>query len=282
MKGVIIAAGYGTRFLPMTKTVAKEMLPLYDKPMIDFILDEFEDAGISDVIFVTSRRKKHMEDYTDREVELETALEKARKTEMLESIRPRKMNFTFIRQTEMKGTGNAILMVKPFVGDEPFIVAYPDDLVLSRPGLSKSMADHFAQHGKSILAVREEPGDVSRYGVCSVSEKNGALMMDGIVEKPAKGTEPSHFVSIGRYLFTPELLSLLEEGWAKHTGGEFYHIDAINALAKKGEVTALPINGVMLDTGEPQSYFRSLLAYAATTDSGREILKRFYKDFQKD
>jgi UTP--glucose-1-phosphate uridylyltransferase len=278
MTGVIVAAGYGSRFLPLTKTMPKEMLPLFVKPSLDFILDEFEEAGIRKVVMITSRRKKILEDYLDREVELESVLERDGKNKLLDSIRPRKMEFIFIRQQEMKGTGQALLLTKPIVGAEPFIVAYPDDIVLGSPGLSTQMIRLFEKTGKNILSVRIEKENLSRYGVIRPHIGNGMTLVDGIVEKPAPGTEPSNMVSIGRYLFTPEILNLLEEGWKSHTKGEFYHIDAINRLSSEGKVIAHPVEGTMLDTGEPLSYLESFLIYSATVPEGKKVLDRFFED----
>lgn len=281
MKGVIVAAGYGTRFLPLTKSLPKEMLPLFDKPLIDFILDEFEDAGIEDVVIITSRRKKMMEDYLDREIELETVLARDGKTKLAEIIRPRKMNFVFVRQQEMMGTGHALLLAKPVIGDSPFIVAYPDDIVLSSPGLSRNMAELYRKTGKSILAVRQEKENVSRYGVIEPHTKDNQLYVRKLVEKPKKEEAPSDMVSIGRYLFTPEILNILEEGFKKHTSGEYYHVEAINNLAFRDQILALNTNGIMLDTGEPLSYLASILEYARTKASTAEILDSFFKKYYR-
>jgi UTP--glucose-1-phosphate uridylyltransferase len=193
MKAVIVAAGYGTRFLPVTKTTPKELLPLFDKTCIDFLLDEFEEAGIRDVIVISSRRKKSLDDYFDREVELTDVLLRDGKTELAKVIAPRKMNFTFVHQQEMKGTGHALLITKSFVGKEPFVAAYPDDLVVSKPGLTKKMVELYEKHDKSVPPSRRKK-NVSRYGVIEPEEKNGVTFMKRIVEKPAKGSEPSNFV----------------------------------------------------------------------------------------
>ncbi|OHD54502.1 MAG: hypothetical protein A2Y33_04875 [Spirochaetes bacterium GWF1_51_8] len=279
MKAVIVAAGYGTRFLPATKTVPKEMLPMFNKPLIDFILDEFEEAGIKDVVIITSRRKSALDDYLDREVELETELEKAGKDAWAKAIQPRNMNFVFIRQQRMRGTGHALLITHPVIGNDPFVVAYPDDIVIANPGITKSLIDIYNKTGKSVLAVREEYVDVSRYGVIDAHEKGGSLHVRGIVEKPKKEDAPGNLVSIGRYLFSPEFLPLLEEQYAEFTGtGEFFHIDTILKLARKDKVLAFPIHGMMLDTGEPYSYFRSLLEYAWTKEESHRILEDFYRE----
>jgi UTP--glucose-1-phosphate uridylyltransferase len=281
MKGVIVAAGYGTRFLPLTKTLPKEMLPLYDKPIIDFILDEFEEAGIKDVIIITSRRKKMLDDYLDREIELETILKRDGKDAQLKSIQPRNMNFIFIRQQEMKGTGQALLLTKSIIGNEAFVVAYPDDIVLSETGTTKKLVDLYNKTGKNIMAVRKEEENLSRFGVIKSSMENGILHVECMVEKPKKNEAPSNLVSIGRYLFTPEILSILEEGYKKHTGGEYYHISAINALAARKEVLAYEIDGTMLDTGEPYSYINSLLLYLKNHKEASKILQDFVKKYYK-
>ncbi len=281
MKGVIVAAGYGMRFLPLTKTLPKEMLPLYDKPLIDFILDEFEDAGINDVIVITSRRKKILEDYLDREVELESVLKNGGKSRQLESIKPRKMNFIFIRQQEMKGTGHALLLTKSVIGNEPFIVAYPDDIVLGMPGISRQMMELYNQTGKCVLAVRKEELNISRYGVVKLTKKDGINIVGKIVEKPDKNNAPSNLVSIGRYLFTPEMLSLLEAGYLNHKNGEYYHIDSINALCSENKVAAMEIKGLMLDTGEPQTYLTSLLLYIKQHPQASDIFNEFVKNNYK-
>lgn len=277
MKGVIVAAGYGTRFLPVTKSVPKEMLPLWDKPLIDFILDEFEEAGIRDVILITSRRKSALENYLDREIELEQVFEKEGKKAFLDAIKPRNMNFLTVRQREMKGTGHAILLAKQALGREEFVVAYPDDIVLSKPGLTRRMADHYSKNGKSILAVRRETENISRYGVIEL-KKDGDRLVNRIVEKPKAEDAPSDLVSVGRYLFTAEILDLLEEGWKKHRGGEFYHIDAINEMAARGRVAALEVEGTVLDTGETDSYLESLLKYVDRHPRGKAILEKYLKN----
>ncbi len=278
MKGIIVAAGYGSRFLPITKTLPKEMLPLYDRTLLDLILDEFEEAGIRDVLVITSRRKKVLEDYLDREVELEEVFKREGKTKHLEVIRPRNLNISFVRQQEMKGTGHALLLAKPWIKDEPFIVAYPDDIVLSTPGLSSRLITTYQKKNANYLVVREEHENISRYGVIDGKQEGDTLSVSRIVEKPKKEEAPSHWVSIGRYLFEPELFTLLEKGWQKHTSGEFYHIDAINTLAQQGKMRALPLTGTMLDTGEPESYLYSLLLYCKQHPVASRILHRFFEE----
>ena len=164
MKGLIIAAGYGTRFLPATKTVPKEMLPLLDKPSISFIVDEFVRSGIKDIVIITSRRKKCMDDFFDREVELEQELSKKNKTEYLEKIRPYEgINFCFIRQQEMKGVGHAMLQAESVIGNEPFVVAYPDDLHFGNIPLTQQLIDVYNETGCTVLATLYDPPELYAY-----------------------------------------------------------------------------------------------------------------------
>lgn len=270
MKGVIIAAGYGTRFLPATKTVPKEMFPLIDTPAIDLIVDEFEKSGIKDILIVSSRRKKCLEDYFDREVEMEGVFSSEGAFQKLESIKPRNLNIFYTRQMDMKGTGHAIMCARAFAGDEPFVIAYPDDLVFSDIPLSKQLINIYENTGGAVLSVEKVEGDVSRYGVIKYSGEGVFLKVDGIVEKPAKGTEPSNMISVGRYLFTPELFNLLEEDYKNHVKGEFYHINAINTLAARGKLFACVYKGERVDVGDKLGYFEGIVRYALM----REDLKK--------
>jgi UTP--glucose-1-phosphate uridylyltransferase len=277
MKGVIIAAGYGTRFLPVTKTVPKELLPVGTRPSIAFIVDEFIASGIDEIIVVSSRRKKALEDYFDREVELEELFRREGKADKLERIAPCRAKVAFVRQTEMRGTGHALLQVKPLLGGGPCVVAYPDDLHVGSPPLSRQLIDVYEKTGKSVLATVLEPGDVSRYGV--VGPGSDALSVASFVEKPAKGTEPSHEVSIGRYLYTSEFFDLIEEGWAKHSGaGEYFHTYALDALIAAGKVAFKRTEGIRLDTGDPAGYLEAILTDAAADPSLRPILERFVRE----
>ncbi len=241
MKGVIVAAGYGSRFLPITKTIPKEMLPIYDKPAIDFILDYFEKAG---------------------------------KEKYKKFIKPREMNFYFVRQKEMKGTGDALLLLKSIISEDAFLVAYPDDIVLSSPGLSKNMIMEYRKTNKNILAVRVETEHLSRYGVIKPTKIDGITYVKEIVEKPSLENVPSNLVSIGRYIFTREFLELLEEDYKKHTKGEFYHINSINKLALENKVIAYEFDGIMLDTGEIDSYTLSIFKYLNTKKECKELINK--------
>jgi UTP--glucose-1-phosphate uridylyltransferase len=273
MKGVIIAAGYGTRFLPVTKTVPKELLPVGTKPAIAYIVDEFLASGIEDIVIVSSRRKKALEDYFDREVELEEIFRREGKADKLALVGSSAAKIAFVRQTEMRGTGHALLQVKSLLGGESCVVAYPDDLHVGTPPLARQLIDAYERTGKSVLATILEPGDVSRYGV--VGPAPDGITVASFVEKPAAGREPSHEVSIGRYLYTPEFFDYIEEGWAKHKGGEYFHTYALDKLIAAGKVAFVRASGKRLDTGDPAGYFEAILENAAADPALRQVLERF-------
>lgn len=278
MKGIIVAAGYGTRFLPVTKTVPKELLPVGTTPSIVFIVDEFVASGIRDVIIITSRRKKALEDYFDREIELETVFAREGKKDKLAMVGASEARIAFIRQTEMKGTGHALLQVKNLIGGEPCIVAYPDDIVLGKVPLARQLIDVYEKSGKCVLATILDPGDVSRYGVVD-PDKDG-LGVKGFVEKPAPGNEPSHEVSIGRYLYTPEFFDWIAEGWAKHTTGEYFHTYALDRMIAAGKVAFTRTVGKRLDTGDPAGYLEAILHNATIDPALKPTLDRFIAGYK--
>lgn len=276
MKGVIVAAGYGTRFLPVTKTVPKEMLPVVNVPSISFIVDEFVKSGIEDIIVVSSRRKKVLEDFFDREAELEGLFEREGKADKLAAVAPpANVRFAFVRQQRMLGTGHALLQVRNLLGNEPCVVAYPDDLHIGQPPLAAQLIDAWKETGCSVMASVYEAGDVSRYGVLDIAPDGRHVR--AIVEKPAPGTEPSKEVSIGRYLYTPEFFDYLEEGWKAHAGGEYYHIYALNKLMAAGKVVYRRLSGSRLDTGEPEGYLDAILRYADTVPALRKVIDDYVK-----
>ena len=273
MKGVILAAGYGSRFLPVTKTVPKEMLPLVNKPSIDFILEEFEESGIDEILVITSRRKKVLEDYLDREIELEYTFLLQKAKSKLEKIPPPKSNIFFVRQKEMLGTGHALLLTRPFVGSEPFVVAYPDDIHLGELPLTRQLIDTYRETGCCVLATLYDPPNLERYGTLALAEDG--LHVTDIVEKARPGREPSKEASIGRYLYTPDIFPLLQKGWEKHRKGEYFHTGALRALARQGRVVFHRTEGQRLDTGEPEGFFKSLLIYAERVPQFKAVLDEY-------
>ena len=261
MKGVILAAGYATRFLPASKTIPKEMFPLIDRPAIDFIVQEMVDSGIQDILLVSSRRKKVMEDYFDREVELTSAFSRSNEFEKLEVIKPIEANIFTLRQQHMMGTGNALMLVEPFVDKEPFVVAYPDDIVLGEKPLSKQLIETWEKTGNTVLSVQElEEDQLWRYGVIDPDGDGNIMNVKKMVEKPELGTAPSRFVSFGRYLYTPELFDALRTSDKSHSSkSEFTQTEAINHMAALGKVSAVKFEGTRYDLGEPLGFLTSAM-----------------------
>lgn len=281
MKGVIVAAGYGTRFLPVTKTIPKEMIPLIDKPSIAFIVEEFIESGIEDIIIITSRRKKTLEDYLDREMELESVFKSQGSEAKLAKIKPYDARFYFVRQQAMRGTGHALLQIRPLIGDEPFVVAYPDDLVFGEKPLSKMLIETYEETGCTVLATLHDPPNINRYAVLELAEDN--LHVTGIEEKPPKGEEKSREASIGRFLYTPDIMPHFEEGWQKHIkgadtrgasiGGEYYHTYGLQALIEKQKVVYKRVEGLRLDIGAPEGFLRAIIHYASEVPELKTVLE---------
>lgn len=264
MKGIILAAGYGTRFLPITKTIPKEMLPLGTRPAIDYVVREYIDSGITDILIINSRRKKSLEDYYDREAELEGVFERENKTANLAKIAPPAgVRFYFVRQGKMGGTGDAVLLAREFAGDDPCVLAFPDDLHFGAVPLAKQLLDVNRATGNAVLALEVAPEgeDISRYGVAAVAPGSNPIGVTGLVEKPARGTEPSRYISIGRYLLTSAVFDALEVERGQHKGGEFYLTDAFERIAKQGKLSGCAYTGDRLDTGEPLGYYQAVVRY---------------------
>jgi UTP--glucose-1-phosphate uridylyltransferase len=278
MKAVILAAGYGTRFLPGTKTIPKEMFPLIDTPAIDVIVKELVSAGIRDLLIVTSRRKKPLEDYFDREVELETTFREEGAQEKLRTIHPVDVNVFFMRQQQMAGTGDALLLVEPFVGGSPFVVAYPDDVLIRGPNLTAQLMKLHDKTGCTVLAGQELlDGDVSRYGVLDTEVRNGVEYVKGMVEKPAPGTEPSRLVGYGRYLYAPDIFDCLKATRTAAQGREFTQTEAIQRLAAQGRVVVQRFEGKILDVGTPQGYLHSFIEFGLLRDEFRNDLLHYMR-----
>lgn len=277
IKGVIVAAGYGTRFLPITKCVPKEMLPLVDRPAIDFIVEEFVAAGIEDVLVISSRRKKSLEDWFDRDVELEERFLAEGATEKMNRVRPPRIQAHFVRQQQMRGTGDALLLARSFAGDEPVVVAFPDDIFPLVDGVAGCTEQLIAAHkktGTSVIATADYSGqDVSAYGVLDVRQSENGLIVDKIVEKPSPGEEPSSWISLGRYLYTADLFARLEAGLANHGEGEFYPMDALNSMADEGKLFAVDYKGPRWDTGNVAGYLEAVLDEAMRRPELARVLR---------
>lgn len=283
MKGIILTAGYGTRFLPITKSVPKEMLPLGNRPAVDYVVQEFIDSGIRDILIINSRRKKILEDYYDREPELEAVFTAEGKAANLKKIQPPDANLLFVRQQKMEGTGAAVLLAKEFAGSDACVLAFPDDIHFGPVPLARQLIEVHEATGNSVLALEDRPAgeDISRYGVASVAANSSPLQVTGLIEKPTTGQEPSRFISIGRYLITPEIFSILEEERKQHQGGEFYLTAAFHQAGQRGKLSGCVYQGERLDTGEPLGYYEALVKFILQDPDQGPGFKQFLQSLLK-
>ncbi len=266
-KAVFPVAGLGTRFLPATKTVPKEMLPVIDKPLIQYAVDEAVEAGCDTMVFVTNRYKHSVADYFDKAYELEQKLEKAGKGELLSLIRdvlPKGVRAVFVTQAEALGLGHAVLCARPVVGDEPFAVLLADDLIWNRgPGALRQMADLAESESHSVIAVQDVPRDqTGSYGIVATgpfADRHGRI--SAIVEKPAPDVAPSTLAVVGRYVLSPRIFDLLENTGAG-SGGEIQLTDAIAALLKEEDVLAYRFEGRRFDCGSHIGLVEATIQYA--------------------
>lgn len=265
-KAIIPAAGLGTRFLPATKAQPKEMLPIVDKPTLQYIIEECVASGIEEILIITGRNKKSIEDHFDRSVELEMELEKAGKTEMLEMVREISdmVNIYFIRQKEPKGLGHAILCAKTFVGDEPFAVLLGDDVVYNdeKPCL-KQLIDCYGEYKTSVLGVQTvAPEDVSKYGIVGgLHIEDRVYKVKNLVEKPSVEEAPSNIAILGRYIITPRIFEILEET-KPGKGGEIQLTDALLQLLKEEAMYAYDFEGRRYDVGDKLGFLQATVEYA--------------------
>ena len=265
-KAVFPVAGLGTRFLPATKASPKEMLPVVDKPLIQYAVEEAVEAGITEMIFVTGRSKRSIEDHFDRSMELEYELEAKRKTELLElvrNIKPAWVNCVYVRQPEALGLGHAVNCAASLVGDEPFAVVLADDLLDHQPGVLKQMVDLYHQHHSSIIAVeRIQPEQSRAYGVVAGTPAgDGLLRMSRIVEKPAPADAPSDQGVVGRYVLTPAIFSHIQK-LTPGAGGEYQLTDAIQTLLKDEAVYAYAYAGKRFDCGSKLGFLKATVELA--------------------
>lgn len=268
-KAVFPVAGLGTRFLPATKASPKEMLSVVDKPLIQYAVEEAYEAGIRDMIFVTGRSKRAIEDHFDTAYELESELQVAGKTEMLElvrSIAPADMHCLFVRQPRSLGLGHAVLCAQPLVGDEPFAVLLADDLMVGNsggPGVMAQMTAAFEKQGRSLLAVQEVPAEhTKRYGIVKGEAAGGPLLrVDEIVEKPAPEVAPSRMGVAGRYVLTPRIFDEIRR-LPKGVGGEIQLTDAIAQLMQHEAVYAYQYSGKRYDCGSKEGFLEATVELA--------------------
>lgn len=267
-KAVFPVAGMGTRFLPATKANPKEMLPVVDKPLIQYAAEEAVAAGITELIFVTGRNKRSIPDHFDKAYELERELEERGKLRLLEEVKgilPPGITCVYLRQAEALGLGHAVLCAKPIVGDEPFAVILADDMIASKNGTSGlgEMVKVYDYHGCSVLGSERVPADqTQKYGVVA-AEKSGERLwhVSGIVEKPAPEDAPSNIAVVGRYILTPRIFEKIEKT-PKGAGGEIQLTDAIAQLLEKERVLAYEFEGKRYDCGDKLGYLVATVEYA--------------------
>ena len=264
-KAVFPAAGLGTRFLPATKAQPKEMLPLVDKPIIQYGVEEAVEAGIDNIILVTGRGKNAIEDHFDVSVELETFLEARGKKDLLAEIRKisNLINFSYVRQGEPLGLGHAVLVTRPLVGDEPFAVILGDDVIDANPPAIRQMMDVFEDVKGPVLAIERVPeADVSSYGIIQAEElRDGVYRIHDLVEKPPRAEAPSNLAIIGRYILTPDIFPALAKTVSDRTG-EIQLTNGLRELLKSRPIYGCRIDGVRHDTGNKLGFLKAVVYFA--------------------
>lgn len=277
-KAVIPAAGLGTRFLPETKAMPKEMLPIVDTPTIQLIVEEALESGIEEILIITGKHKRAIEDHFDSNLELEENLKAKGKIELLEIVdKTTKINLHYIRQKSPEGLGHAVLQAKTFVGDEPFVVLLGDDLMVDEVPLTKQLMNDYEKTGSSVVAVMEVPKkETNKYGVIDPSKQITEDMYEvqGFVEKPNPEEAPSNLAIIGRYLLTPEIFNLLATQ-SRGAGNEIQLTDAINRLNQIQKVYAHKFNGIRFDTGDKFGYMMTNIAFGLQHPQIKDQLREY-------
>ena len=284
-KAIIPAAGLGTRFLPATKAQPKEMLPIVDKPTLQYIIEECVASGIEEILIITGRNKKSIEDHFDKSVELELELEKSGKEEMLKMVRDitDMINIHFIRQKEPRGLGHAIHCAKTFVGDEPFAVLLGDDIVYNdeKPCL-KQLIDCYNQYGTSILGVQTvDRSQVNKYGIVGGEQVGDRVYkVSDLVEKPKAEEAPSNVAILGRYIITPRIFEILENT-APGKGNEIQLTDALLTLVKEESMYAYDFEGKRYDAGDKLGYLQATVEYALRREDLKDDFMAYLKTIVK-
>ncbi len=279
-KAVIPAAGLGTRFLPATKAQPKEMLPIIDTPTIQYIIEEAVNSGITDILIITGKDKKSIEDHFDSSPMLEDMLRSKGKTELLELIKDisELVDIHYIRQKEPKGLGHAVYCARKFIGNEPFAVMLGDDVVRNGVPCLQQMLDLYDEVGGSILGVKEVPqGDVSKYGILDAEKvKDKVFRCRDLVEKPDPATAPSRLAIMGRYIIQPEIFDILENT-APGAGGEIQLTDALKELARRDSVYGYEFDGRRYDVGDKLGYLKATVEFALERQDLSEEFRAYLK-----
>ncbi len=284
-KAVIPAAGLGTRFLPATKSIPKEMLPIVDKPTIQYIVEEIIDSGIEDILIITGRNKGSIEEHFDRAIELEDNLEKTHKEELLEEVRKisRMINIHTVRQKDPKGLGHAVYCAKSFVGNEPFAVLLGDDVVDARIPCLKQMIDMYEIYNSTILGVQEVAWEnVNKYGVVSGEKINDKIYtVKDLVEKPDVDKAPTNIAILGRYIITPEIFDILENT-QKGVGGEIQLTDGLKKLASMQDMYAYIFDGRRYDVGSKIGFLEATVDFSLKREDLKDSFKSYLRSLNLD
>ena len=285
-KAVIPAAGLGTRFLPATKAQPKEMLPIVDKPTLQYIIEECIESGIEEILIITGRNKKSIEDHFDRSIELEMELEKSGKQEMLKMVKniSNMVNIYFIRQKEPKGLGHAIHCARTFVGNEPFAILLGDDIVYNekKPCL-KQMLECYGEYKTSILGVQKVPREnINKYGIVETKHiEDRVYKVKGLMEKPNIDQTNSDIAILGRYIVTPKIFEILEN-LEPGKGGEIQLTDALLKLSKEEAIYAYIFEGKRYDVGDKLGFLQATVEYALRRDELKEDFIKYLKEIIKE
>jgi len=285
-KVIIPAAGFGTRFLPATKAQPKEMLPIVDKPVIQYVVEEAVASGVKDIIIVTSWQKRSLEDHFDYSLELQRQLEISGKTELLKEVKQiaEMANFIYVRQKGPYGNATPILSAGHIIGDEPFAVLWGDEFFYANPPRLKQMIDVYEKYGNPVIsAVRVPEEDVDRYGIAEIKQiKDNIYQILSIQEKPEVGKAPSNLATHGGYILTPDIIKILKK-LKPGKDGELWLVDAINILMKEKPIYACEIlNSKYYDTGNKLEYLKANIEFALTRDDLRKPLLKYIKSIKNE
>jgi len=274
---VFPVAGLGSRFLPVTKSIPKEMLPIIDKPLIQFAVEEAIQAGAEEIIFVTSHTKIAIEDYFSKNIELETRLRESNKNELIQTIYPdyfEDIKFSFVRQNEPNGLGHAILQAKNLIKEDFFGIVLADDLILSEVGCLKQLKDIHSKTNSSVLGVFSAPdSELKNYGVIDATQEDELLKLKSIIEKPSIDEAPSNLAVFGRYILSKSIFNILEET-KPGLNGEIQLTDAIRSFLSNNSVFALEFQGRRFDCGSKEGYVSAIVDRASHLENFREIVKK--------
>jgi len=280
-KAIIPAAGLGTRFLPVTKSMPKEMLPIIDKPVIHYVVEEAVDAGIEDIIIITGRGKRAIEDYFDASPELEMRLKDQKKIEQLKQLKEISdfPGIHYVRQKEPMGLGDAILKAEKHIGNEPFAVLLGDDIIVNNQSCTGQLMSVFSRFQKSVISIELIPPEkISSYGIIKGSEiEPDIFAIQDIIEKPTPDSAPSNMGAVGRYIFVPEIFDCLKRT-SPGVGNEIQLTDAIRLLLKEQPVYAYKFRGKRYDTGDKLGYIETIVEYALKDPHLQKNLKKFLTD----